>query len=151
MIARASFFFLFALVLGCSQPVLEVGTGVDSFEPIADGDSIPIVMGPQGGYHIAVSLRAHRLDPANVMVELDVAPLANRRPRQTTSFPVDFVPNAEGGYERLGLAAGLFSIECFRDRDVLLRTTTVDQGGRTASDERIIVPRFSGTLVECEE
>lgn len=38
--------------MGC-----EVGTGVTNFEPLADGDEVSIVAGPQGGYHINTSAR----------------------------------------------------------------------------------------------
>jgi hypothetical protein len=49
-------------------PFLEVGTGADRFEPIEDGEEIPLVMAPQTGtpgatgFHFDVSLRARSVD-----------------------------------------------------------------------------------------
>lgn len=37
---------------------IELGTGDRRFEPIADGDDIFVVQGPQDGYHLFGSLRA---------------------------------------------------------------------------------------------
>ena len=38
-------------------PAVEIGTGADAFEPVADGGTVYVVFGPQGGYHILGSLR----------------------------------------------------------------------------------------------
>lgn len=37
--------------------VVEPGTGTDAFDPLEDGDTIEIVHGPQGGWHIEVGGR----------------------------------------------------------------------------------------------
>lgn len=37
---------------GTSLPWLVVGTGVEGFEPLTDGDAIELVHGPQGGFHV---------------------------------------------------------------------------------------------------
>lgn len=44
----------------CENPVVavEIGTGDQSFEPLADGDPVTMVHGPQGGWHVWGSLRA---------------------------------------------------------------------------------------------
>ena len=40
----------------CDAPAgvgsFEIGTGEKCFEPLADGDEIPLMSGPQGGYHV---------------------------------------------------------------------------------------------------
>jgi hypothetical protein len=38
-------------------PVLEVGTGTYRFEPVTDGDTLPLVFGAQGGWHLWVAIR----------------------------------------------------------------------------------------------
>lgn len=45
----------------CGEPTLEFGTGSRDFEPIADGDVIPIWYGGQGGYHLEISTRMEQL------------------------------------------------------------------------------------------
>lgn len=48
-----------AALVACADPAptLEVGTGQTSFEPLAAGDPIELVAGPQGGYHVFLALR----------------------------------------------------------------------------------------------
>ena len=41
---------------------VELGTGVDTFVPLSDGDPLPFERGPQGGYHVYGSLRATGVD-----------------------------------------------------------------------------------------
>jgi hypothetical protein len=39
-------------------PIVEVGKGEDFFEPLDDGDSVTLVHGPQGGWHVTGAVRA---------------------------------------------------------------------------------------------
>jgi len=64
-----------------AEPALELGTGEIAFEPLEDGDSIYVIHGPQGGYHLLASLRLAGVeagnrddlsDPSNPTVELEV-------------------------------------------------------------------------------
>jgi len=54
----------------CGDPVVDVGGGVTGYEPLEDGDGVPLNFGPQGGYHIDVSSRMDGLCP---IVRIDVA------------------------------------------------------------------------------
>lgn len=47
----------------CGPPVVRLGTGANSYEPISDGEPLPIVFGAQGGYHIDVAVEMDRLCP----------------------------------------------------------------------------------------
>lgn len=42
--------------VACDTPpgvgAYEIGTGEKCFEPVADGDEVPLMSGPQGGYHV---------------------------------------------------------------------------------------------------
>ncbi|MEC7984182.1 MAG: hypothetical protein VX278_03405 [Myxococcota bacterium] len=49
-------------------PSLEIGTGESSFEPIAEGASLVMVHGPQGGWHMLGSMSLLNTGP---VVELD--------------------------------------------------------------------------------
>jgi len=53
------------LLVACLEPTLEVGTGVDAFTPLHDGDDLPLVAGPQGGHHVWGALRATDVDPGD--------------------------------------------------------------------------------------
>ncbi len=46
-------------------PSITLATGYDIFEPLADGDEIFIVQGPQGGFHFFGSFYATGIDPGN--------------------------------------------------------------------------------------
>ena len=48
-----------------TEPVATLGTGVLDFEPLADGDTIQIIQGPQGGYHFLGSVRVEGIDPGD--------------------------------------------------------------------------------------
>jgi hypothetical protein len=54
------------LVVACATPPeVVLGTGEVAFEPIADGDVIQVVFGPQGGYHLVGSLVARGVEAGN--------------------------------------------------------------------------------------
>jgi hypothetical protein len=44
-------------------PSLELGTGELEFEALDDGDTIYVIHGPQGGYHLLASLRVGGVEP----------------------------------------------------------------------------------------
>ncbi len=53
-------------------PAVDIGTGELEFEPLADGDELAIILGPQGGYHLEGSLRTMGIltgDPRNLLDE----------------------------------------------------------------------------------
>ena len=49
--------------LFCGPPTVEVGTGTDGFEPLKEGTLVPVVYGPQGGYHIDMTAEMTNLCP----------------------------------------------------------------------------------------
>lgn len=44
-------------------PTIELGTGGETFEPVADGDYLPVTFGPQGGFHVWGGVRTAGFDP----------------------------------------------------------------------------------------
>ena len=50
----------------CSGTSMELGTGVRNYQSVADGDTVFLYRGPQGGYMIYLSVRAVGLDPSDV-------------------------------------------------------------------------------------
>lgn len=43
------------------EPTLEIGLGLDGYEPLDNGDPMPLIHGPQGGYHLEIGLQATNL------------------------------------------------------------------------------------------
>lgn len=52
----------------CKDIDATLGTGVRSYIPVVDGDTVYLYRGPQGGYMIYLSVRTRDLDPADVSV-----------------------------------------------------------------------------------
>lgn len=55
------------------DPTLELGTGQSSWEGLADGASVELIHGPQGGYHLFARIRERGLG-ADVQVTFRVTP-----------------------------------------------------------------------------
>lgn len=49
-------------------PWVELGTGLSEFQPLTDGDSIELVAGLQGGWHVDVAARLGGVDPVGVLL-----------------------------------------------------------------------------------
>jgi hypothetical protein len=47
-------------------PWIELGTGTEAFEPLTEGQTVPIIAGPQGGYHVWGALQAGGFSPKGV-------------------------------------------------------------------------------------
>ena len=43
------------------DPTLEIGLGLDGYTPIPEGGTVPLVHGPQGGWHLEIGLFATHL------------------------------------------------------------------------------------------
>ncbi|MCB9548815.1 MAG: hypothetical protein H6706_23670 [Myxococcales bacterium] len=41
-----------ALPIDAGEPMLQIGTGARRFEPLEEGQEVPIIKGNQGGYHV---------------------------------------------------------------------------------------------------
>jgi hypothetical protein len=71
---------LLAPLLGCAAdggvtadagaPDAELGQGEVAFAPLAEDDALPYAAGSQGGHHVFVSFRMHRLDPLRMHVRV---------------------------------------------------------------------------------
>lgn len=68
-------------------PAVELGTGELAFVPLADGDELDVIFGPQGGYHVLGSVRTLDIEPG------DTEDLANpRNPEVVFSLRVNGEP-----------------------------------------------------------
>lgn len=57
--------------LAGAEPRLEIGTGVTSFVDIDDGAEVELVNGPQGGWHVDVTLRLYDVDPQELTMRIE--------------------------------------------------------------------------------
>src|SRR5262245_19352029 len=81
-------------------PVVDVGTGFDLFIPIRDGDMVPLIHGPQGGYHVWGAVRAENVDRSELKLRYSLA--LEQDPREL-SVRTDTVDLGAGG-EHTGTA-----------------------------------------------
>jgi hypothetical protein len=139
------------LVLGGCEggpPLAEIGTGTSHFEPLEDRQSVPLIAGAQGGWHLWIAVRARGVDPSGVRVDVVSYPREAERPRQTTFHTLELVPH-DGWFERAGLVQVLSTPECFHDREVVVSIDLIDHAERAAHDERVVVPHAGMSIGAC--
>lgn len=130
-----------AATLGCAgesagEGTVELGTGEWEFVPLADEDTVPLVFGVQGGYHVWTSFRAEGLDPEGVMLEIETQPGDESKPPELSRVPVDMQPNGE----LVGWPAILSQPSCSLGQMLRIRVTLTDPRGVRATDERYVRP-----------
>lgn len=85
-------------------PSLSIGQGAVAFTPLEE-DSVEVVFGPQGGWHIEPAVRAWGLPVDGLVLSYDLldAAGASRVIAVEAKLSEDrVVPLAEGGWERVG-------------------------------------------------
>lgn len=122
-------------------PEVALGTGFVQFTSLTDGDSVPIIHGTQGGYHVWGAARVRYMDPFAIELRFSLllgagAPLAVRRDR------VDLDGTADGldPGVHLGTAVVLPDVAAVRGRACIFQIEATDAAGRTGRDRRRIVP-----------
>jgi hypothetical protein len=117
---------------------LELGTGRFSYEPLQD--EIEVVAGPQGGWHVDVSLRFGGFEPDGVVVVYDAV---DANTADAVSFTTvaqlsqTSVLPADDGWERVGdrVVLDIATVDEVVGRDIVVRVTA-EVGEGTWSDER---------------
>jgi hypothetical protein len=121
---------------------VEVGTGEDGFLPVADGEEVPLVLGPQGGgrlegYHVTSAVRTRGLERRQARVTFRLLDEAGAEVgAQVRVFDL----------ERRGEDAVAYGVrprvaDCCRvaGRPMSLEVEVEDQAGRTGRDARRVV------------
>lgn len=133
----------------CDRPTVEVGTGADAFTPVTEGDAIPIIFGPQGGWHLWGAFRDTGLDPV-VTVSYTIRRAADDAPLSDSLFTVATVRDGECAGTFAGLQ-GVLTLEhvdhapednpetLLDGVEVVLRIALEDVAGLTAADEVTLV------------
>lgn len=99
-------------VAGCSvesvpaAPIVEIGIGRDSFESLVSDGDIELVAGPQGGWHVDLSVRLHRLAVVDVPLTFRTRDPDSQReigyPFRTFLTPAGVTELGGDAYERVG-------------------------------------------------
>jgi len=112
---------------GAGAASLALGTGEYGFEAIGDLGTVELVHGPQGGWHVWLSVRAENLNPVRVEMDLTTEVMGMPGTRDRSIVYLDLVPNELGGHEILGWRAILSQPACADGRDMIIEVRMRDQ------------------------
>jgi hypothetical protein len=132
--------------MGCAgaaveEPRLALGTGTWRFEPIEDGQSLPMIMGAQGGWHVWLSVRLEGLDMDRGSLTIELQPEDERDPPQITELGIELDPmDADGGRNYLGWPAILPDPACAAGQMFRVRAEIGTSAGDRFEDERYVMP-----------
>jgi hypothetical protein len=133
----------------CEPATIEVGTGADAFEAVAEGDPVTMVHGPQGGWHVLGSARVANLAPI-VAIHYTVTVEPEGVLVSDNDYRVQMLadgacggtyPGMYGYLNVSALATGDADTppELLAGRTLGLRMEATDVAGRAATDELSVV------------
>ena len=133
----------------CRAPELEIGTGMEQYEPVADGADIPMVHGPQGGWHILAAVQL--LNTRNVVEMLAKVYDAETGVAVTTDlvYRVQLVSGESciGTFPNMYLYLDVSALEegerdtppeLLACREVRISMCVDDTGGRSMCEEKVV-------------
>jgi hypothetical protein len=140
--------------VGCEDlpPRVEVGTGEAEYRPLLEGDSVVMVHGPQGGWHMLGSVRVHSMDPivevhftihdepSGVQVSDNTYRVAVVQDGECTGY----YPGMYGYLDVSDLAAGDITTPpgLLAGHTMILTMNVTDYSGLTATEERRVVAQL---------
>ena len=118
-----------------------LGTGTDRYETLDDGDTVELIAGIQGGWHVDVSLWFDGFGPGGTTLRyeaLDSSATALIFPMQTVLAETS-VLDADSGWHRVGdrVVMDISDPSEVVGQTVILRVTA-ELDGQTWSDERTV-------------
>ncbi len=133
-------------------PMAVIGAGEQAFAPLSDGAVAPVILGPQGGYHIIGSVRiagiepgdpGNLADPDNPTTVFTVERGGTKIDSGGASYTQGLDPAEGGQHEMVGRIVILdITSDAELDGETLRFVVTVtDSSGRTATDEVSVVAR----------
>ena len=129
--------------LAGAEPRVDIGTGVTTFVPIADGADVELVNGPQGGWHVDVTLRLYDVNPQELTMRIEGYDVASGMP---VGVPIERIlterrvqPEADH-WLRLGdqLIFAIEGPEEVTDTDVRIEVRITTPEGATATAEKVV-------------
>lgn len=154
----ASFLVLFPVLGACDEEdppgelTVELGTGEVAFEPLADGTTLPLVAGPQGGHHVWLGFRVIGMSGTRANLTIEPIPLTTGEPPpRAAPVRITMTELSDGTHEYFGWPAQLSDPGCLVGEQVVMRVTIEDTRGSVGSDERTIVIGDGTSVAPCAE
>ncbi len=119
---------------------VEVGTGVDGFVPLADGELIELSQGPQGGgrlmgFHIWGAVRVRGFAAQGTLVRFRYLSLPDRAAIGIQERMVTLQPDGDA-LVAYGFATRLNDCCAILEQRIVMRVEVEDRNGVTGADER---------------
>lgn len=132
---------------GATTATIEIGTGQDTFEPLAGGETLPLVAGPQGGgrnggYHLWFAVRVKNYDPREIELNFDAIDPTNNMSFGSQGRTLDLLP-IEDAFGAWGIAVRMDDCCVVTGKEVIMRVTARDRDGLMGMDERRITAAAS--------
>jgi len=126
---------------GCAvggTPSLSIGTGETAFSPL--GDTLELVHGPQGGYHILIGFEATHLETSAFAIGLVEGTIGGAVVARTAPY-LDFRCNPETGTQQSWGTLLIYPLlpEELDNQETHLTATVTDAAGVEVSAERTTV------------
>jgi hypothetical protein len=125
------------------EPVVVIGEGQASWKPLAAGDVVQVEAGPQGGFHVWLSIRMKNLHQAGTTTSVEVYEMGATEPLGTFVSAQSY-SQADGGYcELLGMRCQLTLQSAFDDQNILgdsmqILVRVADESGDLGVGEQIL-------------
>lgn len=144
--------------IDASVAVVELGTGMVTFEPIAEGDPMPLIAGSQGGHHFVLHARMMGLtpgdardtgnpdNPSTLFIVINEA--GDRQEISSRPYTLGYEETGDGWFKmRSARIVEIIeaNVDTLIDRPVRLRVEVQDVEGRVVTDE-IMVEAFEVPL-----
>ncbi len=119
----------------CDGVEAQIGSGVRAFEPVKDGDTLPLFRGPQGGYMIYLSVRAKGLDPSYVVLHYEETFVDDGELFGVGDWKIQLTNDVgDGWFERVGIWGEIepelwTKPSSVRGRDAIMKVTLTDLEG----------------------
>jgi hypothetical protein len=136
------------------EPVIVIGEGRATWKPLAPGDVVQVEGGPQGGFHIWISVRMKNIHQAGTTTTVDVYEMGATAPLATFVSAQSY-DQVDGGYcELLGARCQLTLQSAFDDQNILGDSMQVivrvaDEAGDLGIGEQVVT--LSETIVKVKE
>ena len=123
-------------------PMLTLGTGRDAFEPLSNGQDLPLVRGIQGGCHVWLSLSASGIDGRRVTLSIEVRDVVTTELVAQSATLIRLSQLEDGSCGVVGFPAVFEAPWRLENRDVRLLVSLIDPNGVTLEVDRPVIIRW---------